>query len=105
MFKTDRRNFLGGLFGAGAVTATAQLQRLFPEMSLATPLVEPVIPADFTDGELFSGFLILPEGVKTPDWVAPSRRGTPIVCGTGADRGGPEMDVWTSSRQSLKYAR
>ncbi|VAW31353.1 hypothetical protein MNBD_CHLOROFLEXI01-169, partial [hydrothermal vent metagenome] len=46
-------------------------------------------------GEIYNGFLLLPDGVIAYDFVQPPKRGTPIVCGTGIGRGGPEPEVTT----------
>jgi hypothetical protein len=41
-------------------------------------------------GELYAGFLLLPEGAPVPASVKYPELGIPIVCGVGAGRGGPE---------------
>jgi len=40
-------------------------------------------------GELYGGFLLLPDGAPVPPIVRYPARGIPIVCGVGVGRGGP----------------
>lgn len=47
------------------------------------------------EGELYAGFLLLPEGTPIPPMVSPSELGVPIMCGVGVGRGGPHPTAVT----------
>lgn len=52
------------------------------------------------EGELYEGFLLLPEGAPVPATVMQSKLGIPIVCGVGVGRGGPEPTAIVESVSS-----
>ncbi len=74
-----RREILKTIGTSGVVLGTP-LSRLFRASSSADAAGASADPAA---GELYAGFLLLPDGAPVPSTVQPSRFGTPIVCGLG----------------------
>lgn len=61
-------------------------------------------------GELYGGFLLLPDGAPVPPIVKYPARGIPIVCGAGVGRGGPnptavskELDTATDLANEVDF--
>jgi hypothetical protein len=90
--KNSRRQFLKGAIGGLGGLITARIAGLFPEAQpvfadltrkqrisvtgLATPIQVDV-------GELYAGFLLLPENTQAPAFVQYPKLGVPIFCGVG----------------------
>ncbi|MBX3058944.1 MAG: hypothetical protein KF770_20960 [Anaerolineae bacterium] len=93
--KNSRRQFLKGAIGGLGGIITAHIAGLFPEaqpvLAKSTarnvPISEQVKLLEV--GELYAGFLLLPEQAPLPGFVRPSGNGVPNVCGIGAEQGGP----------------
>lgn len=69
MKKESRRQFLKGTLGMLGGAMTAQAARLFPELPLIlaqeVPTVQPLVQSE--TGELYAGFLILPDPDELPN--------------------------------------
>lgn len=92
----DRRQFLRGTFGSLGAMIAARAGWLFPEgrqvlARARSTIQEGVALQPPVEGELYAGFLLLPEGAPVPATVKYSRLGIPIACGVGVGRGGPEL--------------
>jgi hypothetical protein len=49
------------------------------------------------EGELFAGFVLLPEGAPMPSFVKEPALGVPNMCGVGVGMGGPEPTAVTTN--------
>jgi hypothetical protein len=84
----NRRQFLKGAVGVLSGALMARITGLFPEAHPAlaranreeTPVTQ---PTEVDTGELYEGFLILPEHESIPDFVQPPPKGYPQLCGVG----------------------
>lgn len=93
--KSSRRHFLKGAVGGLGGMIAARVAGFFPEAQpLLAQAVRDTVPSsrpisrEIDVGESFAGFFLLPEGAPVPNFVQPSKRGIPAVCGIGADSGG-----------------
>jgi hypothetical protein len=87
----SRREFLRGtLFGSLGTIITTRMGWLFPEAQQVSnvpastiPLITPAKKYSLaeTGGELFGGFVLLPEGAPVPDIVQDYKFGIPTMCG------------------------
>lgn len=79
-----RRSFVKWVGGFGGLVASTALARLIPEVEAAPQATEnPLakLALQSTGGELFGGFLLLPEGAPVPAGVQDYRLGIPTMCG------------------------
>lgn len=89
--KSSRRHFLKGAVGGLGGMLAARVAGFFPEaqplLARAThevvPISRPVTPAQVDVGELYAGFLLLPEEIPVPAFVKYPLLGPPILCGVG----------------------
>jgi hypothetical protein len=84
----NRRQFLRGASGLMGGIFAARVAGLFPEAQPAlaqggNPVSVERPPTQVDVGELYGGFLLLPDGAPIPDFVQTSRFGVPIFCGVG----------------------
>lgn len=95
--KSDRRQFLKGVVGGLGGILAARLSGIFPEIHPlfakttheSIPSQRPTSSSNIEDiGELYSGFVLLSEGMPIPNYVKASKFGVPVVCGIGANEGG-----------------
>lgn len=101
--KNSRRQFLKGAAGGLGGMIAARVAGFFPEAEpiLAQaaretiPVSRPVNSTHVDVGELYAGFLLLPDGAPLPDFVAPSVFGAPIMCSVGM--GGPRPTAISES--------
>ncbi|MCA9996850.1 MAG: hypothetical protein KDE56_13920 [Anaerolineales bacterium] len=95
--KGNRRQFLKETIGGIGGLITVGLSGLFPEAQniFIEGLDQGVVPkpalADINIGELYAGFLLLPEGIPTPSFVQDYRYGVPTMCGVGVAGEGLEQ--------------
>lgn len=89
MKKESRRQFLKGTLGMLGGAMTAQATRFFPELQAAlaqtgNPSVPPAqLPEQLEVGELYGGFLLLPDDTPVPSFVQYPVSGPPVFCGVG----------------------
>lgn len=88
--KSSRRRFLKAALGGFGGMLTAQVAGLFPEaqISLAQQnnyeIASPNLPIPASGvGELYGGFLLLPEGAPIPPYVQDYIFGIPTMCNVG----------------------
>lgn len=90
--KNSRRQFLKGAVGGLGGLIAARLSGLFPEVQpvLANITREKRVSSTEMNtssqvnvGELYAGFLLLPEEASIPDFVHFPEPGPPLVCGIG----------------------
>lgn len=103
----SRRGFLRGtLLGSLGAVVTARIGWLFPESQRKFIRPSSTNPSDValqasTEGELYAGFLLLPDGAPLPAFVRPPQIGIPIFCGVGVGKGGPRPTAVTSSLKTV----
>ncbi len=81
-----RRDFIKMLVAVGGpmLLPFSRQKRLYPLLEQST-----TFPQSFLVGELYAGFLLLPDGAPVPPIVKYPERGVPTFCGVGAGRNGP----------------
>lgn len=93
-----RRGFLSGTFSSLGAVIAARVGWLFPEIgqSSTTPLTTiPLVAAqrkptlEEVGGELYAGFVLLPDGAPLPDIVQDYKYGAPTMCGVSDDQERP----------------
>ncbi|MCS6847379.1 MAG: hypothetical protein RMN52_06655 [Anaerolineae bacterium] len=85
---TGRRKLLKG---AGAFVAGAALSQLANPASAQSRV--PTASSSTGPIEEYAGFILLPEGAPLPAFVQPPKLGIPLVCGVGANAGGPQPNA------------
>ena len=90
--KSSRRQFVKGVIGSLGGMFVARLGGLFPEMkpllakqssAAANVRQQSLLLHQMDVGELYSGFLLLPEGIDASPYVDYPSIGTPQFCGAG----------------------
>lgn len=100
-----RRNFIKFLAVVGSGVLLPPLNKLRwldlfnQHVSWGPP--ETLLPPTSSLGEIYAGFLLLPDGAPVPPNVKYPERGMPTFCGVGAGHGGP---VPTAVSQSFSTA-
>lgn len=103
----SRRGFLRGtLFGSIGAIFVDRMGWLFPEqqrrmVSLPRVSTSNALVQQSAEGELYAGFLLLPEGASIPAFVRPPEMGIPIFCGVGVGRGGPRPTAMSKSLSTV----
>lgn len=103
MKKSNRRQFIKGVVGGLGGMIIGHTAKFFPETQAVWAdkgsLSPSTIPlAQVEVGELYEGFLLLPENAPLPNWVQLPLLGAPVVCG-GEDA---HMDAVTTTQNSVQ---
>lgn len=107
MKKEGRRQFLKGTLGMLGGAMTAQAARLFPELQAAlgqagNPTMPPVqLPEQLEVGELYGGFLLLPEDAAIPYFVKYPQQGIPIYCNPNEESVNGRFDPFAITESSI----
>lgn len=107
--KSSRRHFLKGAVGGLGGVIVAHVAGFFPEIEpLLAQSSREVVPVAHSSGqedsvgESFAGFFLLPEGAPIPSFIQESKRGIPVVCGIGADKGGAVATAITEAFSNVE---
>lgn len=93
----SRRDFMKGLVAAGGV--------LFAPFDRFMPVAANLVSSSSFKGEVYKGFILLPDGSPVPPIVTPPKLGIPIMCGTGVGRGGPAPTALNEVVPNIEYLR
>ncbi|MDH7475772.1 MAG: hypothetical protein QHJ74_17490 [Anaerolineae bacterium] len=87
-----RRDFIKILAAMGTVLLSPlnRLKGLYSFNGESSLEQSATLPQTFPLGEVYAGFLLLPDGAPVPPTVKYPERGMPTFCGVGAGRDGPE---------------